>query len=167
MARWATAVPTWTPVAVADTTNMTDNGHHTLLGGSATQRGVMSEIYIGGQAGASSPTFMVFGRSSQHATGTLVAARFAAIDPATAPLAAPPTPHTGSATNKSQRSATLGMLLNLSFNAFGGIVDWKPGPGEDISYLGNTAALLGELSLNAFTGGTPGLLGSNIVFDTL
>ncbi len=167
MARWASGVPTWTPTAVADTTNMTDGGHHTLLGGTALQRGEIREIYMGGQAGSSAPCIMVFGRTSQHATGTLVAARLAALDPATAALGAPPTPHTGSATNKSQRSATTGMLLNLSFNAFGGIVRWVNGPDEIISYVGNTAALLGELSLNAFTGGTPGLLGSNIVFETL
>jgi hypothetical protein len=40
------------------------------------------------------------------------------------------------------------------------------GPDQTISYLGN-AASTGELSLNAFTGGSPGLLGSNIVFETL
>ena len=164
MARWGAAIPSWTPVAVADTTNMTDNGHQTLQGGSATQRGEAREIYLGGQAGASSPTFMVFGRNSTVGA-TLTAARLAALDPSTAALAAPPVSYAAS-TTKPQRSSTLGMLLNLSFNAFGGVVRWVNGPDEIISYLGNTASL-GELSLNAFTGGTPGLLGSNIVFETL
>lgn len=164
MARWATAVPSWTPTAVADTTNMTDNGHHTLKGGSTTQRGELREVYLGGQAGASSPTFMTVGRTSTVGSAD-TAARLAAIDPATAALAAPPLPYVAS-TTKPQRSATLGILLNLSFNAFGGVVRWVNGPDEIISYLGN-AASFGELSLNAYTGGTPGLLGSNIIFETL
>lgn len=164
MARWAAAIPSWTPVPVADGTNYTDNGHQTVQGGSTTQRGEAREVYLGGQAGASSPTFMMFGRTSTVG-GTLTAARLAALDPSTAALAAPPVSFAAS-TTKPQRSATLGMLLNLSFNAFGGVVRWVNGPDEIISYLGNTASL-GELSLNAFTGGTAGLLGSNIVFETL
>jgi hypothetical protein len=164
MARWAAGFPTWTPTAVADTTNFTDSGHHTIQGGSATQRAEVREIYMGGQAPASAPCIMVFGRTSQVGA-TLTAGRLAALDPSTAALAAPPVSFAIS-TTKPQRSSTLGMLLNLSFNAFGGAVRWVNGPDEIISYLGNTASL-GELSLNAFTGGTPGLLGSNIVIETL
>jgi hypothetical protein len=143
---------------------MTDNGHHTLQGGSTTQRGELREVYLGGQAGASAPTFMVLGRTSTVG-GTLTLTRNAALDPSTAALGAPPQPY-GASTTKPQRSTSLGMLLNLSFNAFGGVVRWVNGPDEIISYLGNTQPL-GELSLNAFTGGTPGLLGSNIVYETL
>lgn len=164
MARWAAPIPTWTPTAVADTVAMTDNGHQTIQGGSATQRGELREVYLGGQAGASSPTFMKVGRTSTVGA-TLTAARLAALDPSTAALAAPPVNYAAS-TTKPQRSATLGMLLALDFNAFGGIVRWYAGPDQVISYLGNTASL-GELSLNAFTGGTPGPLGSQITFETL
>ena len=164
MARWTAVIPSWTPVAVADTTNFTDNGHHTIQGGSGTQRGELREIYVGGQAGASSPTFTHVGRNSTVGA-TLTAARLAAADPSTAALAAPPTSYAAS-TTKPQRSSTLGLLISVVFNAFGGVVRWVNGPDEIISYLGNTASL-GELSLNAFTGGTPGLLGSNIVFETL
>lgn len=163
MARWSTVVPTWTPVAVADAAVMTDGGHHTLQGGSSTQRLEMREVFVGGQAGASSPSIMAFGRTSTVG-GTLTAARNAATDPATAALAAPPLPYTAS-TTKPQRSATLGMLLSLAFNAYGGLFRWQNGPDENISLLGNTASL-GELSLNAFTGGTPGLLGSHIVYES-
>lgn len=164
MARWSAAIPSWTPTAVADTTNMTDSGHQTIQGGSATQRGELREVYIGGLAGASAPTIMVLGRTSQVGA-TLTAARLAALDPSTAALAAPPVNYQVS-TTKPQRSATLGMLLHLGLNAFGGIVRWYMGQDEVVSYLGNTASL-GELSLNAFTGGTPGLIGTNIVFETL
>lgn len=164
MARFAAVIPTWTPTAVADTTNLTDGGHHTIQGGSATQRGELREVYIGGQAGSSSPSIMVLGRTVVVGA-TLTALRLAALDPATAALAAPPVNYAAS-TTKPQRSSTLGMLLNLSVNAFGGIVRWYMGPDQTISYLGNATAL-GELSLNAFTGGTVGLMGTNIVFETL
>jgi len=167
MARWSTVIPTWTTGSgVADTTDFATGNHHSIQGGSSTQRGEMREIFLSGQAAASAPQYAVFGRNSQVATGSLTAPRLAAIDPATAALAAPPLPFTHSATNKSQRSATLGMLLALGFNAFGGIVRWVNGPDEIISYLGNTASF-GELSLSFFTGNTSAAVQSGIVFETL
>lgn len=156
----------WTPVAVADATNFTDQGYMIIQGGSSTQRIKVSEIFQGGQATASAPTFLVFGRDST--VGATVTAgtngRDAATDPATAALAAPPV--TGcAATTKPQRSATLGALLALPYNAFGGVVRWFPATvGGEIQLVGNTASL-GELSLSAFTGGTPGLMGGHIVYE--
>lgn len=164
MAKWSASIPTWTPIAVADTTAMTDNGHQTIQGGSTTQRGYIVDVELGGQATASAPTFLKLGRTSTVGA-TLTAARLAAADPATAALAAPPVNYAVS-TTKPQRSATLGMLHSFDYNAFGGYVRWSPGPDEYFSYLGNTASF-GELSLNAFTGGTPGLMGSTIIFEVL
>ena len=69
-------------------------------------------------------------------------------------------------TTDPQRSATLGHVLNLSFNAFGGIVRWLAAPGEEIAMIG-LAADTGSVALSAFTGGTPGALGSHIIFETL
>jgi hypothetical protein len=61
---------------------------------------------------------------------------------------------------------TLG-LLNLSFNAFGGIVRWAaPDEHGVLRMLGNTASL-GELSLSAYTGGTPGLMGAHIIYEPI
>ena len=88
----------------------------------------------------------------------------AAVDPATAALAAPAVSFVAS-TTKPQRSATLG-LLNLSFNAFGGIVRWRAPYGEEIGLLGNTASF-GEVSLSHYTGGTPGLMGAHIIYEPL
>lgn len=164
MPKYSAGIPTWTPVAVADTVAMTDGGHSTLQGGTATQRNRVSEVYLGGQATVSSPTFMMLGRTSTVGA-TLTGARMALTDPSgTAPATVPA--HYQTSTTKPQRSATLGCLLNLSFNAFGGVVRWVAPPDGEIPMLGNTASL-GELSLNAFTGGTPGLLGSHIIFETL
>jgi hypothetical protein len=144
---------------------MTDLGHQSLQGGSSTQRINIHEIYLGGQAGASSPTLMQLARNSTvGATLTALSTgeSDAALDPSSAALAAPPQPFTQS-TTKPKRSTTLG-LLNLSFNAFGGIVRWVAAPLEEIGMLGNTASL-GEVSLSAYTGGTPGLLGSHMVYE--
>lgn len=161
MAKWSSNQPTWTPVAVADTTNFTDAGHHCLQGGSTTQVNKIQEVYLGGQAGASSPSIMLVARDSTVGV-TLSVGRQAALDPATAALAAPPVTF-NTATTKPQRSATLS-LLNLAFNAFGGIVRWVAAPLEEIGMLGNTASF-GEISLSAYTGGTPGLLGSHFIFE--
>jgi hypothetical protein len=160
----AAVISSWTPTAVADTTSMTDLGHQTIQGGTTTQRGEVREVYLGGQAGSSAPMAMVFGRTSTIGV-TLTAKTMAALDPH-ATTTTPPTSYQTS-TTKPGRHATLGMLLNLSFNGFGGIVRWYAGPDETISYYG-TAASLGELSLNAVSGvGTMGLLGSNIVLEVV
>lgn len=164
MAKWSASASGWTPVAVADTTNMTDNGHSTIQGGSSTQRIAVSEIKVAGQAAASSPTNLVFGRTSTVGA-TLTAARLAALDPATAALAAPPT-HYQASTTKPQRSSTLGMLQTLAINAFGGALRWVAREGSEPTLLGNTASF-GELSLNAFTGGTPGAIDSTIILEPL
>ncbi len=166
MARWSAVVMTpWTPTAVADTTNFTDTAHHTIQGGTSTQRGELREVFLGGVATASAPTYTVLGRTSTVG-GTLTAIRFAAMDPSTAALGTNPTAYQAS-TTKPQRSATLGMLLNLGFNSFGGIVRWVNGPDEIISFLGNTASL-GELSVNGFTGSSASAsVTSGLVIETL
>ena len=167
MAKRAQAITTITPTATADTTNLVDATYIGIIqGGSSTQRLNILEVYQGGQAGASSPTFMLLSRDSTvAATVSLGAGQTdAALDAATAALAAAPLSG-NTATTKPQRSATL-HLLNLSFNAFGGIVRWVAAPGEEISTVGNTASL-GEVSLSAFTGGTAGLMGAHIIYEPL
>jgi hypothetical protein len=161
MARWSSNETTWTPTAVADTTNFTDTGYHALQGGSTTQRINVLEVYMGGQATTSAPSIMLVARDSTVGA-TLSVGRNVALDPATAALAAPMVTF-NTATTKPQRSATLS-LLNLSFNAFGGIVRWVAAPGEEIGMLGNTASF-GELSISALTGGTPGLMGSHMIYE--
>lgn len=167
MAQWAYDIRSWTPVAVGDGAGMTNGGYANLQGGSATQRAIIHEVYLGGQAGASSPTFMQLAKDSTIGitlvqTGNAVAA--AALDPATAALTNPVVGY-NSATTVPQRSTTLS-LHNLSFNAFGGIVRLNFPPGQEPVLLGNTASF-GEISLSAFTGGTPGLLGSHLVFEPM
>lgn len=167
MAKRSVAINTLTPTATADATNLVDASYPFLVqGGSTTQRINILEIEMGGQAAASAPTFMLLARDSTvAATNSLGTGQTdAALDAATAALAAPPL--TGNTnTTKPQRSATL-HLLNLSFNAFGGIVRWVPAQGSEPSIVGNTASL-GEVSLSAFTGGTAGLMGAHLIYEPL
>lgn len=167
MAKRSVAVNTITPTATADTTNLVDATYPFLVqGGSSTQRVYFEEIYLGGQAASAAPTFMLLARDSTvAATNSLGTGQTdAAVDAATAALAAPPL--TGNTnTTKPQRSATL-HLLNLSFNAYGGSVLWQAAPGQGPSTVGNTASL-GEVSFSAFTGGTPGAMGAHMIYEPL
>ena len=169
MAKWSFNVATWTPVAVADATNFTDAGYCALQGGSSTQRVNIYEIIMGGQAGSSAPAIFQFARDSTvGASITSLSSPNSAgpLDASTAALAAPVVGFVASST-KPQRSSsvTLGKL-NLSFNAFAGFVKWRADHGEEFSTIGASASL-GEVSLSAFTGGSPGLLGSHILFEPL
>lgn len=167
MAKWSFKSATWTPVAVADTVNFTNGGYMGLMGGSTTQVINLLEVYMGGQATSSAPSLMIVSRDSTvQATPTALSTgeSNAALSPHTAALAAAQVAFTAS-TTKPQRSATLG-LLNLSYNAFGGVVRWVAAPGEELTLLGNTASL-GEISLSAYTGGTPGLTGAHFIYEPL
>ena len=168
MAKRVYGVPDITPTGTADTTNLANNtgviGYvGAFVGGSATQRFNIIEIYLGGLAGASSPTLMLLARDST-AAATLGAtiSTDAPMDASTAALAAPVL--VGNVwTTLPQRSASL-HLLNLSFNAFGGIVRWVAAPGEEIVTIG-ASANTGSTDLSALNIGTQGLLGSHVVYE--
>lgn len=156
--------PNWTPVAVADTANYTDGGHHTIQGGVSTQRNVLIEMYLAGLAAASSPALLFLGRTTTVGA-TLTAGRLQPVDPSSVLIANPPVSFATS-TTKPQRSSTAGMLVGAAFNAFGGVIRWYKGPEQFIASLG-AAQPLGELSLSAFTGGTPGAINSTIIIDAI
>ncbi len=168
MARRSFNFTTFLPIAAADAAaTLTSGSYMALQGGSTTQRNDVWEVFMGGQATSSAPSIMVVARDSTvGATLSLTAgAKDAPLDPATVALAAPPVAFT-IATTPPQRSTTLG-LLNLSFNAFGGIVRWAaPDEHGALRMLGN-AASFGEISLSAFTGGTPGIMGAHIISEPL
>lgn len=161
MAKWSGSQSNFTPVAVADATNFTSAGFLAVQGGSTTQRINVLEVYMGGLASASAPAQMCVARDST--VGATLSGGFnAALDPSTAALGAPVVAFSAAST-KPQRSATL-QLLQLGFNAFGGVVRWLAAPGEEIGMLGNTASL-GELSLSHLSTGTPGLMSAHFIFE--
>lgn len=162
MAKYTFSKRNYTPIAVADATNFTDEGYMAAQGGSATMRVEFNEVYMGGLAASSAPAQMILGRDSTvGATGTSGVMQAATDGSTTAPgtlvLAF------STSTTKPQRSATL-QLLQLGFNAFGGVVRWVAPPGSEISIVGASASL-GEISLSSGAAGTPGLMSSHFVGD--
>jgi hypothetical protein len=169
MAKRTYSIDTNTPTAVADTVAIA-NGTYigAFKGGSGTQRTLIDEIYLGGQATASAPTLMQLARDSTVGIGAQTGGDDAALDPATAALAAIVGVGNSFVTSAPQRDAAA-KLLHLDFNAFGGIVKWKSlsaDRSDSPVLLGNTASF-GEMSLSAFTGGTPGAMGGHVIYETL
>jgi hypothetical protein len=166
------AVEAITTEAVADTTNMTDDKHLNLRGGSSTQHNNIKEVYAGGlESSTSSPQKLSLSRVSQIGTGSLTVVTGtsdAADSPHTAALAAPAVFYTASATNKCQRLvATSGSrLAQLAFNALGGIVRLRFALNEEPAIYGATANN-GEVVLSGFTGTTAGAIGAHIKYETL
>lgn len=165
MAKMSALKNNWTPTAVADTTNFTDNGYMALLGGAATQLTNISEVYMGGLAAAAAPAQMIFARDSTIGATSLSGVLTSILHPSTGALANPVVAFSVS-TTKPQRSASV-QFLALGFNAFGGVVRWVAYPGEEIGMLGNTAALFGEVSLSHASSGTAGLMSAHIIYETL
>jgi len=169
MSKRSFSVRTLTPTATADaaTPLAADTYFGVIQGGDALQRNLISEIMLGGQAGASAPTIIVAGMNSVAATVITVGTvgEDAPLDGATGALSNPA--DVGLVTTiPPQRSPTLGHVLQLSFNAFGGIVRWLAAPGEEIGIVGlitNT----GSWALSAFTGGTPGAMSSHFIYESL
>jgi hypothetical protein len=109
--------------------------------------------------------YMVLSRSSKVGSSTAVstiAAGCQSVLDTAATVAASSVVFT-STLIKSQRGNN-GGLLSLSYNGFGGIVRWVAPPGSEIKQLG-TAVSTGELTLSAFTGGTPSAMGAHIIYE--
>lgn len=168
MGRRVATYQTITPTATADTTNLVDSTYPVALqGGSSTQRCAIGEVWFAGQATSSAPTFMLLSRDSQVATGSLTAdtaLNDAPVDGEAVALATTVKVFNKAATNKPQRDVAA-HLWPLGFNAFGGNLrlQWW----EDPFWLAGNAASIGEISLSAFTGGTPGALSMALKYEPL
>lgn len=167
MARRSFCLAGWTPTAVLDAANFTDNGYQGLMGGSTTQLINIWEVMMEGMATASAPCPMLLARDSTvQATPTSLTTGQSdgPLHPSTAALSAPAVAFTAS-TTKPQRSAT-STKLSLGLNAFGGLVRYQAPLEGPFVILGNTASF-GEASLSCYTGGTPGLMASHIIYEPL
>jgi hypothetical protein len=156
-----------TLTAAGDGANLTDGAYCGDLsgasGGATTARTNIIEVYVGGQSGASAVAIMLLARDSIFPVTSAASTVFdAPLDASTAALAQPVLASNGFSGTKPQRSTTL-HLLNLTFNAFGGIVRWVAAPGEEITIIGNTASL-GSVSLSCGSGGS-GTVGSHVIYE--
>jgi hypothetical protein len=164
MARYSVGFQSKTMTAVADANAMTDNGYATFLqGGNATMMLKVNEIYLGGESASSNPTTMVFGRDSTVAA-TAISGNFNAVLDAVATAPGTVAVYGCVSTTKPQRSSTLGHLLQLSLNAYGGIARWQARYGEEITTYGASASL-GEVSLSSVTG--TGIVSGHVLYEVV
>jgi hypothetical protein len=166
MGKRSFSVPTWSPSAIADAVALTNNLHMTIGAANNASGCLVQEIEIGGQASASGVMIMLFGRN-------LVLAATPAIS---TPVSDGPLTTYGQLTSAGvvvstqaatppQRSANLNAArLNLTFNAFGGIVRWQAAPFEEWGILGNVVNVT-ETSLSNFTGGSTSAIGAHIIYE--
>jgi len=169
MARRIFQAASYTPTATADASALANATYQSIAAGSATQVFRVKEIQCGGQATASAVNIMMFARNLTAATTPTALAAPNGDGPmsgATAALAAPPVTYTAAATGPQRTNTALTARLNLSFNAFGGIVKWFANLGEEWEIIG-TSVSVAPSSLSAFTGGNVGLMGSHIIYEPL
>lgn len=167
MAKRIFQAASFTPTAQADGGALTNATYMAVGAGSATQTLNVLEIYEGGQAGSSAVNIMMFARDLVlAATPTALAAPNGdgPMNTGSAALAAPPVTCVAATTGPSRTNTALTARLNLTFNAFGGIVRWVAAPGEEWTITGTTVSV-SESSLSAFTGGSVGAMGAHIVYE--
>jgi hypothetical protein len=171
MARRIISIATMATITpVADTASMTSGQYPFFLQtASATQLIRVHEVSISGQAASSSsPTFLILSRDS---TVGVTAISFAAggmdapMDAATAALAAAPIVGNTSTTTPQRSSA--GHLMNCSLNAFGGVYFWRANKVDECPSVYGTTTPFSEVSLSAYTGGTPGAVGCHCIYEPL
>src|SRR5262252_650895 len=155
MSRRSFQVATWQPTlaGTADgAVNIVDNAHMSIGATSTTGIDVW-EIYVGGQGTATGINILVFARNLQLGSGTQTIGSAGTDGPVRSLSAAALTGgvvYTTAATNKPQRTnATNSGRLNLTHNAFGGIVRWFANPGEQWGITGVTVSI-SESSLSNF-----------------
>ncbi len=167
MAKRVFDVVSWTPTAQAD--GVLTGAFQAITGGGSTQLLTVSEIYEGGQAGASSVNCMTFARSSTVGitpTALSVPNSDGPMHGSTAALAVVPITYVAASTAPNRSPAVTIARLNLTFNSFGGIVRWVAYPGEEWTIVGN-AVNVSESVLSAQNVGTAGLMGSHIVYEPI
>jgi hypothetical protein len=156
----------WAVEARADASDKTDAKFHAIQGDVAARMLRIIEVMVAGEATSAALALMKLARDSQVATGALTQGSGTSI--ASLSSGAPTVRASAfdtAATVQPQSSASL-HLLQLSLQAFGGVIRWVAAPGQEIYQVG-LAANVGETSLDAFTGsGTP-TISSHIHFEEL
>ena len=159
----------WTPTATADNSAMTNATYMAIEAANSTQQLNVLEIYMGGQAATSAVNIMQFARSLAFGiTPTALSAPNGdgPMSTSTAALAAPPVTYIAAGTGPTRTNTAATARLNLTFNAAGGIVRWKPAPGEEWVIIGTTVSVSGS-TLSAYTGGNVGAMGAHIIYEPL
>jgi hypothetical protein len=168
MSRRTFQVPTFTATATADHATTLANGTYLAISAvAATNRCMISEIYMGGQSAASNVNIMMFARHNTiAATLTALAAPNSdgPLDGLTQVVTSAVRGFVAATTPPTRSAGTTEARLALTYNSFGGIVRWQPAPGSEWVITGVTS-LLSESSLSAYSGGNGGVMGAHIIYE--
>lgn len=158
MAMYQTEFNAWTPGAKADNVIETASGYHAVRTTAASTLRIV-EVFVGGEATSSTVNLMVLRRwATNAATPTDV------VPGKLNPLSAAAVSQSYQTASTQPTSATTAHLLNLSFNAFGGVIRWVAAPGEEIWATAATAPN-GEIGLGSQTGA--GVVSSHITIEEM
>jgi hypothetical protein len=159
MAQFTHGAPGWTPVAHADAAaTLANNSYHAIRSTAASTFRV-TEVFIGGEATASTVNRMALRRlSTNGATPTNQTP--AALNPLS-----------GAAVSQGYVAASTGPTIastqhlnNFALNTFGGIIRWVAAPGEELYGTASTAPN-GEVCLDSISG--TGLVSTDIKFEEM
>jgi hypothetical protein len=175
MAKYEFQVSALTPVAVADATNFTTLGFMALQGGAATQINNIWSISIGGQATTSAPTFLMLALDSTVGAASITALSspnsVGPLSRSNVAIAAPAVGFITAGTLPQRATSVAAPKKQFTFNAFGGSAYWHAYDKSECFQIYGASAWTavgtgGEASLSAFTGGTPGPINCDWIFET-
>jgi hypothetical protein len=164
-------VSSFTPTQQADGV-LAAASYAAIKAGSATDILKIGKMLLQGQASSSAVTATMLARSSTLAiTPTALGlpnsdapVNIAAITVTTAPI-----PFVAAGTNPNRSPAVTVARLNLSFNAFGGIIQWQTNPGSEEEWVsvGVATTSNSETVLSSANVGTAGLIGADWFYEVL
>lgn len=166
-------VTSFTPTQQADGV-LTTATYMGLRPGSATDILKIGKILLEGQASSSAVTATQLARSSTLSTGGFTALVAPNSDgsaniAATAVTTLPSAFITATTLQPNRSPAVTIARLNLTFNAFGGILQWQTNPGSEEEWVavGSSTASNSETVLSSANVGAAGLIGANIFYEVL
>ncbi len=171
MAKWSLNIVTFIPnTGAADAVTVGTSGYVSLAGGSTTQYIKVYEMEEQGQGSAAgAANWMLWARATTLTASASILATPNSIGPLDANTAAVTAPAVGNiaAASGPYRSANTAFAkLNMSFNAFGGILRWQAAPGCEWGQVGSTAPN-GESFLSNFSGGAVVAQSAKVLFEII
>jgi hypothetical protein len=164
-------VSSFTPAQQADGV-LSVGSYAAIKPGSATDILKIGKMLLQGQASSSAVTATMLARSSTLAitpTALALPNTDAPVNIAAVTVTTGPTPFVAAGTNPNRSPAVSIARLNLSFNAFGGIIQWQTNPGSEEEWVavGNATVSNSETVLSSQNVGTAGLIGADWFYEVL
>lgn len=143
-----------------------------LKPGSATDIMKISKVLLEGQAASSAVTATCLARSSTLGITPTTLALPNTDGPANiaaTPVTTPPVAYVAATTPPNRSPAATVPRLNLTFNAFGGVIQWQTNPGSEEEWVavGNATTSNSETVLSSANVGAAGLIGADLFYETL